>query len=115
MGAKGYVGLTVFWVQCRAILGLAANQTAGLPALVDVQIKPFPWPAGTLDIGAAAAAAAFNLLIVFAFLSPTRGMVAAIVREKELRLREGMRILGLKVCLLLTVCGRVVPSIPLGF
>ena len=43
--------------------------------------------------------AAFNLLLVFAFLTPTRGAVATIVREKELRLREGMRILGLKVIL----------------
>ncbi|KAK9828547.1 hypothetical protein WJX72_000707 [[Myrmecia] bisecta] len=43
-----------------------------------------------------AAALAFNLLLVYAFLPPTRSMVAAIVREKELRLREGMRILGLK-------------------
>ncbi len=44
-----------------------------------------------------AAAAAFNLLLVFAFLAPTRMAVTTVVREKELRLREGMRILGLKV------------------
>ena len=43
-----------------------------------------------------AAAAAFNLLLVFAFLAPTRSAVATVVREKELRLREGMRILGLQ-------------------
>ena len=47
--------------------------------------------------GAGAAALAFNLLLVFAFLAPTRSIVAAIVREKELRLREGMRMLGLQV------------------
>jgi ATP-binding cassette subfamily A (ABC1) protein 1/ATP-binding cassette subfamily A (ABC1) protein 3 len=46
--------------------------------------------------GAGAAALAFNLLLVFAFLAPTRSIVAAIVREKELRLREGMRMLGLQ-------------------
>ena len=44
-----------------------------------------------------AAAAAFNLLLVFAFLTPTRMAVTTVVREKELRLREGMRILGLQV------------------
>ena len=82
---------------CRAILGLAADEARGQPALIEAGIKPFPWPAVTLDVGAAAAAFAFNLLLVFAFLVPTRGMVATIVREKELRLREGMRILGLKV------------------
>ena len=47
--------------------------------------------------GAGAAALAFNLLLVYAFLAPTRSVVAAIVREKELRLREGMRMLGLQV------------------
>ena len=60
-------------------------------------MKAFPWPSVKFDVGAIAAAAAFNLLLVFAFLTPTRGAVATIVREKELRLREGMRILGLKV------------------
>ena len=71
----------------------------GFPALLDVEIKPFPWPAVTIDLGAAAAALAFNLLLVFAFIVPTRTMVSTIVREKELRLREGMRIFGLQVCL----------------
>lgn len=82
---------------CRALLGLATDAEAAKPALLEVGFKPFPWPAGTLDAGAAVAAAAFNLLLVFAFLVPTKGMVAALVREKELRLREGMRILGLQV------------------
>ncbi len=31
---------------------------------------------------------------VYAFLSPARGVVVGIVREKELRLREGMRLMG---------------------
>ncbi len=31
---------------------------------------------------------------VYAFLPPARAVVADIVREKELRLREGMRVLG---------------------
>ena len=82
----------------RAILGLAADPTGGGPALLEVAIKPFPWPASIFDPGAAAAALAFNLLLVFAFLVPTRGIVTTIVREKELRLREGMRIFGLQVC-----------------
>lgn len=81
----------------RAILGKALHGKDGPPALLDVKIKPFPWPAVTIDLGAAAAAVAFNLLLVFAFIVPTRTMVATIVREKELRLREGMRIFGLQV------------------
>jgi hypothetical protein len=35
-----------------------------------------------------------SFLKVFAFLAPARAVVGAIVREKELRLREGMRIMG---------------------
>lgn len=50
-----------------------------------------------LDLGATAAALFFNLLLVSAFLAPTRTAVAGVVQEKELTLREGMRILGLQV------------------
>ena len=74
---------------------------------LDVSVKPFPWPSVKFDPAAIAAAAAFNLLLVFAFLTPTRGAVATIVREKELRLREGMRILGLQVIPLHPRCCRV--------
>ena len=81
---------------CRTILARAMGSAAGSVQL-DVSVKPFPWPSVKFDPAAIAAAAAFNLLLVFAFLTPTRGAVATIVREKELRLREGMRILGLKV------------------
>lgn len=78
----------------RAILGLHQNG-ADVPADVRVRVKPFPWPATVEDLGAASAAAFFNLLLVYAFMTPTRAVVSSIVREKELRLREGMRILGL--------------------
>lgn len=58
-------------------------------------VKPFPWPASTLDLGATAAALFFNLLLVYAFLAPTRAAVGDVVRERELRLRQGLRLLGL--------------------
>ena len=80
----------------QAIIGAATNSNAPNP--VSVKFKQFPWPAVTIDIGAAASSIAFNLLLVYSFLAPTRSTVASIVREKELRLREGMRILGLQVC-----------------
>jgi hypothetical protein len=64
---------------------------------LDITIKPFPWPSREEDLGAASAAAFLNLLLVYAFLAPTRAVVGSIVREKELRLKEGMRILGLSV------------------
>ena len=82
---------------CRALIGLSLDGAKKLPAVFNVAMKPFPWPAYIMDYAAAAASVAFNLLLVFAFLVPTRSMVSTIVREKELRLREGMRILGLKV------------------
>lgn len=47
--------------------GMAAHAAAGV-----VRFKPFPWPALMLDIGAGTAGLAFILLLVFAFLSPTR-------------------------------------------
>lgn len=81
----------------QAILAVATEQPDS-PSPVNVSFEPFPWPAVTVDIGAAASSIAFNLLLVYSFLAPTRSTVASIVREKELRLREGMRILGLQVC-----------------
>lgn len=80
----------------QAIMAVATAQTDS-PSPISVSFEPFPWPAVTVDIGAAASSIAFNLLLVYSFLAPTRSTVASIVREKELRLREGMRILGLQV------------------
>jgi hypothetical protein len=80
----------------RALLG-GQQSNASFPSGLDVKIKPFPWPSKQEDIGAASAAVLLNLLLVYAFMAPTRAVVGSIVREKELRLREGMRILGLSV------------------
>eukprot|EP00884_Botryococcus_braunii_P008389 jgi/Botrbrau1/17551/Bobra.0739s0002.1 len=79
----------------RAILGSLVGG-GDVPMDIRVSVKSFPWPPSHIDPGALIAAAAFNLLLVYAFLAPTRAAVVTIVREKELRLREGMRILGLK-------------------
>ncbi|GBF94218.1 hypothetical protein Rsub_06488 [Raphidocelis subcapitata] len=79
----------------RALLALASDPAAPSPADVRVSVKPFPWPPRAEDLGAASAAAALNLLLVYAFLAPTRGAVVDVVGEKELRLREGMAALGL--------------------
>jgi len=81
----------------RALLALATRADPATPATITVRVKPFPWPPRSEDLGAASAAAALNLLLVYAFLAPTRGLVVDVVGEKELRLREGMRILGLTV------------------
>lgn len=72
----------------------AAPAEGSHPVLLQLSVRPFPWPAATEDLGAASAAAFLNLLLVFSFLAPTRGMVLAVVSERELRLREGMKMLG---------------------
>ncbi len=80
----------------RALLGMrsSVSNTSSSPAVVHLLLRPFPWPATVEDLGAASAAAFLNLLLVFAFLPPTRAACAQVVRERELRLREGMKILG---------------------
>lgn len=83
-----------------ACCGLCIAETHPAPLL------PYPLPllacccrpSREEDMGAASAGALLTLLLVFAFLSPTRAVIGDIVRERELRLREGMRVLGLTVC-----------------
>ncbi|GAX84392.1 hypothetical protein CEUSTIGMA_g11814.t1 [Chlamydomonas eustigma] len=82
--------------QPDALIGaMRSTLSSPSPLIFRLQVRPFPWPATVQDLGAASAAAFLNLLLVFAFLAPTRAAVSEVVREKELRLREGMRILGL--------------------
>jgi hypothetical protein len=67
----------------RSLIGLAlaaarpATEAGPQPASVSVRVKAFPWPATLEDLGAASAAAFFNLLLVYAFLAPTRWGPAA--------------------------------------
>ena len=68
-----------------------------LPLTVSVQ--PFPWQEYTLDVGAIAASGFFDLLIIFAFIIPSKSIVTTLVEEKEQRLREGMMLLGLRPAL----------------
>ncbi len=55
----------------------AATSPPLLPLALSV--KAFPWPALTLDLGATAAALFFNMLLVFAFLQPTRAGAWAVL------------------------------------
>jgi hypothetical protein len=61
-----------------------------------MQVKAFPWPAQSLDLGGVVAAALLTFLLVFAFQQPTRAMVAVLVAERERGLRGHMRVLGLR-------------------
>jgi hypothetical protein len=66
------------------------------PVLVDTWVKPFPWKAFDLDVGSILAGVILRMLLIFAFIQPFQGCVKSIVTEKELRLREGMALLGLR-------------------
>jgi hypothetical protein len=64
--------------------------------LVDTWVKAFPWHAFDLDVGSILAGVLLRMLLMFAFITPFQGCVKSIVAEKELRLREGMALLGLR-------------------
>ena len=65
-----------------------------LPADIDVQVHQFPAPPYSLNPDAIIAGSFMDICLVVAFLMPMRSNVASVVSEKELRLREGMRLLG---------------------
>lgn len=60
-----------------------------------MQVKGFPWPSKHIYIGNTVAGMLFIFVLVIAFQVPASSMVKSIVQEKELRLREYMRVLGL--------------------
>ncbi|QDZ26080.1 ABC transporter [Chloropicon primus] len=64
------------------------------PADIDLNIHQFPAPTYSLNPDAVIAGSFMDICLVVAFLMPMRSNVASVVCEKELRLREGMRLLG---------------------
>ena len=62
---------------------------------LDASVKAFPFPAYSTNLGSTFAAVFFGLVFVFAFATTVVSVVKSITVEKELRLREGMRIMGL--------------------
>ena len=64
------------------------------PADIDVRIHQFPAPHYSLNPDAIIAGSFMDICLVVAFLMPMRANVGSVVSEKELRLREGMRLLG---------------------
>eukprot|EP00854_Cymbomonas_tetramitiformis_P016837 gene16837-20003_t len=63
--------------------------------LLATKVKAFPWLGYDLNLGNAIAALFFSIIMVFAFISSTVLIMKGIVMEKELRLREGMQMMGL--------------------
>ena len=67
-----------------------------------VTVMPFPTPSIDYNAFFMRAARLFGLLFAFTFLFPSSRMLQDIVVEKEARLREGMRIMGLTSAELMT-------------
>eukprot|EP00873_Tetraselmis_striata_P005020 jgi/Tetstr1/425284/TSEL_015736.t1 len=78
----------------KAIIGKASGNGT-VPSDVTFGVKPYPWPAVLVNFAVFISGGFFKLLMVLAFLPQVRSAVVGIVQEKELRLREGMRTLGL--------------------
>ena len=64
-------------------------------ARLDVRVKSYPFPAYSTNLGSTYAAVFFGLAFVFAFVVAAASMCQSVVLEKELRLREGMEIMGM--------------------
>ena len=59
-------------------------------------VKQYPYLAYSTNLGASFAALFFGLVFVFAFLTTVVLILKSIVMEKELRIREGMLMMGLR-------------------
>ena len=77
--------------------GTGTETTLPLPrgARLDVRVKSYPFPAYSTNLGSTYAAVFFGLAFVFAFVVAAASMCQSVVLEKELRLREGMEIMGM--------------------
>ena len=77
--------------------GTETETTLPLPrgARLDVRVKSYPFPAYSTNLGSTYAAVFFGLAFVFAFVVAAASMCQSVVLEKELRLREGMEIMGM--------------------
>jgi len=62
---------------------------------LDASIKPYPWSGFDYNIGGVIAAAFYGFVGALAFQSNVVLIMKSIVVEKELRLREGMKMMGM--------------------
>jgi len=75
--------------------GGTAESMVTSPVMINAYVKAFPWLEYTLNASGAIAGFFLPLLFIFAFISTTTLLMKSIVGEKELRLREGMQMMGL--------------------
>jgi len=65
------------------------------PVRIETSVKHFPWLSYKENVGGAIASAFFSLILVFAYTTTSTIVLKTIVAEKELRLREGMQMMGM--------------------
>jgi hypothetical protein len=78
--------------QAAALLRLGGVSDVSLASAV----KQYPYLAYSTNLGASFAALFFGLVFVFAFLTTVVLILKSMVMEKELRIREGMLMMGLR-------------------
>jgi len=79
----------------RAFDQAIMSRTTDRNVRLSVSVKAFPFPAYATNLGSTFAAVFFGLVFVFAFVITVVVVVRSVAEERELRLREGMRIMGL--------------------
>ena len=62
---------------------------------LEIDVKSYPFPSYSTNLGSTYAAVFFGLAFVFAFVVAVASVCQNVVTEKELRLREGMRVMGM--------------------
>eukprot|EP00958_Prasinococcus_capsulatus_P014562 scaffold1535_cov382-Prasinococcus_capsulatus_cf.AAC.24 len=79
----------------EAIIEHSSDLNSGHVSL-QVDIKPFPWKGYSLNLGALIAAGMFGTIFSMSFVSTVVLITRSIVLEKELQLKDGMMMMGLK-------------------
>lgn len=74
---------------------IVAESTGETSFAADVKFKQSPWVSYELSVGSAIAAQFMGILVALAFQSSSVMVLKSIVQEKELRLREAMRMMGM--------------------
>jgi|TARA_B110000967_G_scaffold13827_1_gene13295 hypothetical protein len=63
---------------------------------LDIELKAYPFPSYSTNLGSTYAAVFFGLAFVFAFVVAVAQICQNVVTEKELKLRQGMRVMGMR-------------------
>lgn len=80
----------------QAITSFAVGDRDVASVRTAVYVKQYPYPPFSRNLGSTFAGIFFGMALVFAFLTTVIMILKSVVMEKELRIREGMMIMGLR-------------------